>query len=184
MLGAAVGPVAVVTGATARTPDLPPDVRIVFDRRPQRGPLEGLAVGLAALAGFAAPEKAANSESAPARIAAAYVTSCDTPLLLPAFIRRMTELLDSADVAVPKVNGRLHPLAAVYRLAVLPQVEGRLAADQLRLTGLVEDLDARIVEPEELSDVDPHLLSIRNVNNQEEYRAALAAAASSLTPYP
>jgi molybdopterin-guanine dinucleotide biosynthesis protein A len=168
ILQEAVEPVIVVAAATTLLPELPADVRIVFDRYPERGPLEGLAAGLAALA-----DVSVSSNSTTAKIAAAFVTSCDAPLLLPGFVRRMVELLESADVAVPKVEGRLHPLAAVYRLTVLPDVERRLAADQLRLTELVDDLRARIVVPEELREIDPQLQSLRNVNDQEAYRAAL-----------
>jgi molybdopterin-guanine dinucleotide biosynthesis protein A len=159
ILDEAVSSVVVVAAATAELPDLPRDVRVAFDRRPDRGPLEGLAVGLSHL---------------PADVVAAYVTSCDSPLLLPAFVRRMVELLGDAAVAVPKVDGRLHPLAAVYRVNVLPEVEGRLAENQLRLTALVKDLRPRIVQPEELRDIDPDLLSLRNINDPDEYRAALA----------
>lgn len=167
LVGEAVRPV-VVVAAAARLPDLPTDVRVAFDRRPDRGPMEGLAVGLAAL-----PEGS---------VEAAFITSCDAPLLLVAFIRRMTELLGSADVAVPRIDGRLHPLAAVFRRSVLPEVECRLAADQLRLTELVEALNPRIVVPEELRDIDPQLQSLRNVNDQNDYRAALAIALRSSSP--
>ena len=104
ILGEAVGPVIVVAAATARLPELPADVRIVFDRRPERGPLEGLAAGLAALADLSV---ASNTKTV--EIAAAFVTSCDAPLLLPAFVRRMVELIGSADVAVPKVDGSIAP---------------------------------------------------------------------------
>jgi len=179
ILSEAVGPVVVVAAATARLPELPADVRIAFDRRPERGPLEGLAVGLAALANFAGALDATTAD-----INAAYVTSCDVPLLLPTFVRRMVELLGSADVAVPIMDGRLHPLAAVYRQTVLPQIERALAADQLRLTALVEALQPRIVQPEELRDIDPQLQSLRNINDQEEYHAALATSLRSSSPSP
>ena len=169
ILGEAVSPVVVVAAATARLPELPPDVRIAFDRQPDRGPLEGLAVGLSKL---------------PADVVSAYVTSCDAPLLRPAFIRRMVELPGDEAVAVPNVDGRLHPLAAVYRLTVLPEVERRLAENQLRLTELVESLHPRIVHPEELRDIDPDLQSLRNINDPEEYRAALAISLRSSSPTP
>lgn len=181
--GEAVRPLVVVAAAGARLPELRPDVIVVHDRRPERGPLEGLAVGLSALAQVEQPASDAG------RTTAAYVTSCDVPFLLPAFIRRMIGLLDASDyasdyahpgfaraeIAAPKIDGRLHPLAAVYRLSVLPDLERRLAANQLRLTDLVEQLHARIVVERELRDVDPELQSLRNVNDLQEYRAAIEA---------
>jgi len=165
LVGEAVGPVHVVCAAGSRLPELPADVRIVHDRRPDRGPLEGLASGLAAMG---------QVSDAGDRIQAAFVTSCDVPLLTPQFIRRMIELLGTDDIAAPHVDGRSHPLAAVYRASVLPHAERLLAADQLRLTRMLDEVPTRLVGPEELLDVDPNLGSLRNINSPEEYRAALA----------
>src|SRR5437870_1311085 len=72
-----VQPIVVVAAPKQELPPLPSnEVTIVRDRREGRGPLEGLAVGLATL---------------PASVTAAYVTSCDVPLLQPDFVRRMIE---------------------------------------------------------------------------------------------
>jgi molybdopterin-guanine dinucleotide biosynthesis protein A len=156
---------------------LPADVRIVFDRKSDRGPLEGLAVGLATLANIPSTNDNYTTGSAAIPIAASFVTSCDAPLLRPEFVRRMIELLDDSEAAVPRDGGRLHPLVAVYRLTVLPKIERRLAADQLRLTALVESLRLRVVGLDELRDVDPQLKSLENVNDPEAYRRAILAAA-------
>ena len=65
-----------------------------------QGPLAGLAAGLAALSG---------------RADAAYVSSCDVPLLKVAFIRAMIDALGTHEMAVPREDEYHHPLAAVYR---------------------------------------------------------------------
>ena len=160
LVGEAVGPVHVVCAAGSRLPELLADARIIRDRRPDRGPLEGLASGLAAM---------------DEQCDAVFVTSCDVPLLTPQFIRRMVDLLGTSDIAVPHFDGRSHPLAAVYRRGVLPHAERLLAADQLRLTRLLDEAPTRLVGPEELLDVDPKLGSLRNVNSPEDYRAPAAA---------
>ncbi len=154
-------PVMVVAAAAQELPPLPPFVQLVRDRRPDRGPLEALAAGLTAL---------------PANVDAAFVTGCDVPLLMPAFIRRMFELLGDAEVAVPRIDGHLHPLAAVYRRSVLPTIEEMLARDQLKLQSLFDLVPTRFVSADELRPVDPQLHSLWNVNTPDDLCAALAAA--------
>jgi molybdopterin-guanine dinucleotide biosynthesis protein A len=75
--------------------------------------------------------------------------------------------------AVPRVGGRLHPLSATYRLDVLPIVREMLAASRLRMLDLLEAIPTRVIEADELSDADPRLLSLRNVNTPEDYEAAI-----------
>jgi len=156
LLGEAVDQVVVVGGLRQRLPELPPPVRVLHDRRPGRGPLEGLAVGLAAI----------DAE-------AAFLCGCDVPLLLPALVRRMFELAAGYQIAVPQVDGFDEPLAAVYRTTVLPQVESLLAADRLRPAYLFDRVRTRRVKPEELTGVDPQLQSLWNVNTPADYHAAL-----------
>ena len=76
---AANGPVVVVRAAGQELPDLPDGTTVVEDPRPGKGPVQGIAAGLAALSG---------------RAEAAYVTSTDLPFLHPAFIRRVLRALD------------------------------------------------------------------------------------------
>ena len=161
LLGEVVDPIVVVAAPGQELPELPPAAGVVRDRRPDRGPLEGLAVGLQAIAG---------------RAEAAYVTACDVPLLLPDFIRRVIELSAGHDAAVPRVDGFDHPLAAVYRTSVLPHVEALLAAGRLRPVFLLDQVHTRRIAAEELSGVDPQLQSLSNVNNPADYRTALDRA--------
>lgn len=154
-------PVVVVAAAEQQLPALPPDVLVARDRRPDQGPLEGVAVGLAAI----------RNQSA-----VAFVTACDVPLLLPAFVRRIIELAQGYDIAIPYVNGFYEPLAAVYRMSVLPHVEQLLAAGRLRPVELLENVRTRRIEPAELRDVDPQLQSLANINSPADYEAALQRA--------
>jgi len=163
----ATGRVIVVAAAGQALPRFPSGVRVVHDTREGRGPLEGMLAGLTA---------AADDGSA------AFVTSCDAPLMLPAFIERMASLLGDHDIAVPLVLGRYHPLAAVYRTRVLAHIEDLLAQDQLRPTFLFDRVPTRSVAAEELRDVDPALASLRNLNRPEDYLAALAEAGFTAPP--
>jgi molybdenum cofactor guanylyltransferase len=158
LMSEVVSPIVVVAAPAQELPPLSADVAIARDAHPGRGPLEGLAAGLRTLAGLAD---------------AAFVSSCDAPLLRPSFIRRMIELLGDARIAVPVVESRHHPLAAVYQLEVLPAVERLLAEGRLRVMDLFAVETTRLVTDVELRNVDRELESLRNVNTREEYAAAL-----------
>lgn len=161
LLGEVVAPVVVVAAPGQDVPPLPPEVAVVRDPERGRGPLQGLAAGLEALRG---------------RADAAYLSSCDVPLLQPAFVRRLIEMLGDHDIAVPEVGGYRHPLAAVYRLEVAALAARLLAEDRLRPAFLFDQARTRFVRPEELADVDPELQSLRNLNTPAEYEEALRAA--------
>jgi molybdopterin-guanine dinucleotide biosynthesis protein A len=165
-LRAVLEPVIVVAAPGQDVPPLPAETRIVRDEVEGKGPLGGLAAGLAALEG---------------EVDAVYLSACDTPFLKAAFVRRVVSFTASGDhqIAVPclRENRDLavaarQPLAAVYRVSVLPVVRELLAADRLRMLNLLEMVPTRMIEAHEFTDVDPDLLSLRNVNTPEEYEAA------------
>src|SRR5439155_14736989 len=95
------------------------------------------------------------------------------PFLRPAFVRRLIELLGNQLIAVPRVEGYHHPLAAVYRVEVVERVRRLLAEDRLRPFFLFETVPTRIVEPAELADADPTFQTLCNLNTPEEYEEAL-----------
>lgn len=161
LLGTVVSPIVVVAARDQDLPPLPESIIISRDEREAKGPLEGIRAGLSAL---------------PASIDAAYITSCDVPLLVPAFVERMIELMGDHDVAVMEIDGFAHPLSAIYRRNTLPHVESLLAADRLRPVFLFDAVRTRRVKVEEMVVVDPELKTLRNLNTPEEYRAALADA--------
>ena len=158
LLGTVVSPIVVVAAREQSLPELPDEVTVTRDEREARGPLEGLRAGLKAL---------------PDAVEAAYVTSCDVPLLVPAFVERMIELLGDHDIAVMEVDGFAHPLSAVYRRNTLPHVESLLAKDRLRPAFLFDAVRTRRVQPAEMTVVDPELRTLRNLNTHEDYLAAL-----------
>jgi molybdopterin-guanine dinucleotide biosynthesis protein A len=158
LLGEAVDPVVVVAAPDQDVPPLPAEVAVIRDDERGRGPLQGLAAGLAALRG---------------RADAAYLSSCDVPFLKPAFVRRLIELLGSHLICVPRVGDHHHPLAAVYRLEAADVASRLLAEDRLRPFFLFEAVPTRVVEATELADMDPTFQTLRNLNTPEEYEAAL-----------
>ncbi len=151
------GPVVVVRAPGQQLPELPRDVRVVQDDVSGRGPLQGMATGLAAL---------------PPDVERAFVCATDLPLLHPAFVRRLTR--EPGQVVLPLVRGYRQPLAAVWATQLLPTLRALLAAERLRPAFALEQAevtvldDAALLADPRLADVDPGLDSVRGVNTPEE----------------
>jgi len=173
-LAAAVdGPLLVVGAADAeRAP--PPDAaarpwrarcRVVHDPVAGRGPLQGLATGLAAAAED-------GSETA-------FVASVDLPHLHPAFVRAvLAHRTGGVEVALPVLDGHRQPLLAAYATALGARATALLERGELRPAALfaasaVRELDAAaLLADPELAARDPALLAARGVNTPEEWARA------------
>lgn len=156
------GPLVAVRSARQPLPRLPDEIEVVEDRRPERGPLEGIAAGLRAVGD---------------RADAVYVSATDVPLLVPAVVRlARSALRNGVDAVVPRIGDRMYPLTASYRTSLLPLVERLLAEERLRALDLVESTAVRWLTESELRAVDPELDSFRNVNTPADYQGALARA--------
>jgi len=93
MARATNGPVVVVRAPGQDLPELPAGTLVADDPREGKGPVQGIAAGLAALSG---------------RADVAFVSSTDMPFLHPAFIRRVlgaVEESEGTDVALPIARG-------------------------------------------------------------------------------
>lgn len=167
------GPLVVVRAPGQELPALPPEASIAEDPVEGRGPLQGLAAGLAA-----APDADW-----------AYLSSTDVPLLHPAFVARVLAAAEreDVDVVLPVAQGFRHPLAAAYRTALLPTVEELIAEDRLRPAFLFERCRVRELGEEQLlgdarlAAADPELLSLLNVNDPDEYEQARRRVAPTVT---
>jgi len=167
------GPVVVVRAPGQELPTLPDNVEIVEDAREGRGPLQGLAAGLAAV-----------RELAPV----AYLSSTDVPFLHPRFIRRVLGALDDdTDVVLPHVGGFPQPLAAAYRTELVDVVERLIAEDRMRPAFLFEACRVRrldapmLLEDPALAALDPDLDSVLNLNEPGDYEAARTRPAPDVT---
>jgi molybdenum cofactor guanylyltransferase len=163
---AAGGPVVVVRAHGQDLPPLPKGILVADDPREGKGPVQGIAAGLAALRG---------------RADFAFVSSTDMPFLHPAFIRRLLRVLaesESTDVALPVARGFKQPLAAAYRVCLADTAERLVKEDRLRPAFLfdecmVEQLDDDALRTDPvLAALDPDLDSVVNVNTPADYEAA------------
>jgi len=163
------GPVVVVCAPGQELPELDPAVEVVADAREGRGPLQGLAAGLAALG---------------QRAVVAYVSSTDVPLLHPAFVRRVVGAFsEQVDVVLPEIGGHRQPLAAAYRLDLLGTVEELIAVDRLAPAFLFDRCRVLNLSGETmlrdaaLARLDPALGSVSNLNERADYERAHALPA-------
>lgn len=174
ILGRAIdGPVIVVRAPGQELPALEPQVLILDDPEEGRGPMQGLAAGLAAAA-----------EHAPV----AFVCSTDVPFLHSAFVTAVLRGFDpapdaSVDVVLPNVGGFRQPMAAGYRTDLAPRVEKLIDAQRMRPAHLFEEVTVRqldestLLADARLAKADPGLDSVLNVNTPDDYRAARARPA-------
>jgi molybdenum cofactor guanylyltransferase len=168
MARATSGSVVVVRAPGQDLPELPEGTLVADDPREGRGPVQGIAAGLAALTG---------------RADVAFVSSTDLPFLHPAFIRRVLHVLDESqgtDVALPVARGYKQPLAAAYRVSLAGTAERLVQEDRLRPGFLFDECrvetldDATLKQDPMLAAFDPDLDSVLNVNTPEDYVAARA----------
>ena len=160
IVGGVVQPVVAAARPGQSLPPLPDDVLVVYDAIDNGGPLAGVAAGFDALADCCE---------------AAFVVSCDHPLLTASYITRLIELLDDHPAVVVRHGDHLHPLAAVYRLDTRTVLCQMLAQGQLRAHTFAERCGAYIVSAPDLKDADPDLDSLRNLNDPETYQRTIRA---------
>jgi molybdopterin-guanine dinucleotide biosynthesis protein A len=171
------GPVVVVRASGQDLPSLPDGTVVVDDPREGKGPVQGIAAGLAALRGQAE---------------IAFVTSTDLPLLHPAFVSRVLTALgdgtgERPDVALPVARGYQQPLAAAYRTSLAELAERLVKEDKLRPAFLFAECavtrldDAALLGDPMLAARDPGLDSLLNVNTPDDYNAARQRPAPEVT---
>jgi molybdopterin-guanine dinucleotide biosynthesis protein A len=146
LLSCVVDPIVVVSAADQELPPLPAGTLFARDERPSCGPLEGL------LAGMKVMQPLCDL---------VYVTSCDVPLLQPAFVRQLLAMANGFDAVVPQEGEFAHPLSAVYRTSLVERIKALLAHDQLRPSFLLKQIDTRFVPVADLQEagfaVDPEI---------------------------
>jgi molybdopterin-guanine dinucleotide biosynthesis protein A len=124
------------------------EVSIINDESSDYGPIEGI------LSSF----KMAKGE---------YVAlaPCDSPLILAELYRRLFELADGYDGAVPRVNGLWEPLHSVYRKEpMISAVEKAIKIGKNRPIDTYEYLNIKELSHDEIMQFDPSLASFVNIN--------------------
>ncbi len=129
-------------------------VRIVPDLVRGKGPLGGI---------FSALE-AASGEFI-------FAMACDMPFACMDLARLMMERAPGHQAVVPRQDGLIEPLFAIYRRDILPIVVARIERDDLKIHELLDVLDVTYVD-EEVKAYDPAGLCFFNINTEDDLAKA------------
>jgi molybdopterin-guanine dinucleotide biosynthesis protein A len=129
--------------------------RLVFDRCSVGAPIHGLVRAL---------------EEVSDRV---FLLAVDLPVVTEEVLRAIAErsFTSAAPAVLPWADGRLQPLAGVWRRGVLPVARERIARGELSLHGLAEEVGAEVMPEEAWRAIDPSGNSFANMNTVEEYAA-------------
>jgi molybdenum cofactor guanylyltransferase len=155
---------------TGRLAQLFPEVFAVvkeppaFDAGPARIVLDGGA-GFASIHGLLAALEQAEDR--------VFILAVDLPLVAPAVIAEIARRgqVTASAALVPRADGELQPLAAVWRRKAAPVARARIARGELSLHGLMEETGCEILEAEGWLPFDPSGNSFVNVNTAADYAA-------------
>lgn len=101
-----------------------------------------------------------------------FILGCDMPFMDMRIADYLLEKLGEMDSVVPRIRGYLQPMSAVYNKKCLPRLQYNLETDRLKLTRLFEELNALIIEEEELQCFGNLDEIFFNVNDQEALQKA------------
>ena len=132
------------------------DAEILEDEWPLRGPLVGLARGLA------------HSDAD-----WCFVAACDMPFLQVAVIKEMAKHITGCDAVIPEYHGRLQTLHAFYSRACLPVAQGLLEQGITSMRALVSGCRVTKLSQDYFAQIPGGLRSFRDLDTTEEYRDAL-----------
>ncbi len=126
-------------------------VSLVSDVVPGKGPLGGIYSGLMA------PKDKYN-----------FVVSCDLPFLNAGLISYMIELTEGHDIVVPRLNGLVEPLHAIYSKHCLIPIKRQLDRNELKIQSFFGEVKVRYIRESEIKKYDPKGIAFFNVNTEED----------------
>lgn len=132
-----------------------PELRIVTDAYPDKGPLAGIYTGLA------------TSDSL-----YNLVVACDMPFLNYALLDYMLRISPDFDLVVPRLGNMVEPLHAVYSKTCLAPIQSLLEQGNLSIRGLFSLVRVKYVEATEINRFDPEHLSFFNINTKADLQMA------------
>ena len=138
-----------VAGSAVQPED--PDVLMLEDIFPGRGPISGIHAAL-------------RASPLPYVLAVAV----DMVSLKPELLEVIRDWPEPCHVAVPHVHGYYEPLCARYHISCLPAVEANIKAGRLKVFDFYDRVTVARISESALRRVDPDLQSFRNVNTPED----------------
>ncbi|MEM7412573.1 MAG: molybdenum cofactor guanylyltransferase [Myxococcota bacterium] len=106
-----------------------------------------------------------------------FVVATDVPFVRPSLLLALFAWPE-ADAVVPRSSHGLQPLVALYRREpVLEVARGHLEEERLALRHVLDAVETRLFEGEDLARVDDHGFALTNLNTPEDLAQAEAALA-------
>ncbi len=139
-----------------------PDIRVVTDIYPGKGPLGGIYTGL----------KNSTSDCN-------LVVAADMPFLKCTLMDYMLSLVDGFDLVAPRVSGQIEPLHAIYMRSCLSAIERMLKEGVLGVHKLFSRVKVRYIEAAEIARFDPEQRSFFNINTDNDLQVAREIASRS-----
>lgn len=159
-----VSRILIVAAVDQQIPQSESHIEVLRDEIPDAGPLAGIAQALTYL------------KTTDEGLAAAFVTSCDVPLLKPELIRLLrNQLTEEFDAVVVRDSDYAYPLCAIYRISAAVTAARLIATGQRRAASLPENLRTCWLPLDTIRNVDPNLESFMNCNTPEDYEKAKRA---------
>lgn len=102
-----------------------------------------------------------------------FTVACDMPFLNPAVIRYLVSLKGTADIVIARSGYGFQPTHAVYSRRCVPVFEEMVHSGRLKVQDVVShpSLRVRLVEHDELREIDPEGRSFLNVNTPADLEA-------------
>ena len=163
-IAAVTNRVVVVAAQQQSELQLPPDVDIVRDEWPDRGPLAGFLSGLNWL------------QSAAANAPIVLLTTCDMPFVTSDVVAILSENLRGSDsgilTSVIRSGDQLHPFPGIYRLAVRSAAETLLESGSRSMQRLLEGVTTAELPEEKLAACGSPDQILLNVNTPDDLQKA------------
>jgi molybdopterin-guanine dinucleotide biosynthesis protein A len=100
------------------------------------------------------------------------VVGCDMPFLNRDLLRYIIDQISYFDTVVPKVNGMLEPLHAIYSKGCLAAIREMMEKNRLEISHLFGLVKTRYIGEEELDEFDSRHLSFFNINTLADLKKA------------
>ncbi len=130
-------------------------LRVVEDKVSGKGPLAGIAAGLAG-----------------STYKLNLVVACDQPLLNRGLLEYLVSAADGYEAVIPRIGDKLEPLQGVYSRDCIDAIENLLSEDKRKIDNLFSLVRTRFIEAEEIERFDPQHLSFFNINTQADLEKA------------
>ncbi len=135
---------------------LPDSAKVAIDIYPDKGSLGGIFTGLSA------------SESH-----WGIVVACDMPFLNTQLLEHMLSLRNGSYAIVPVLSNRPEPIHAIYSKYCLSKIQHKIENDDLKISGLFEQIKVKWVSEDTIDAYDPNHISFFNINTQKDLDTAI-----------